>query len=123
MLPSVITFMVSPISLSTISEVRIERGIEIQTIKVLRQLPRKRRIMMPVRIAAMIASRTTPRMDARTKRDWSKRGFTFNSGVRPARILGRMALTLFTTERVDACPFLRTVSNAPRLPLVRTMFV
>ena len=38
-------------------------------ISVLRQLPRKIRIMMPVRQAAMIASRTTPLMAARTKID------------------------------------------------------
>ena len=38
-------------------------------ISVLRQLPRKIRIMRPVRQAAMMASRTTPLMAARTKMD------------------------------------------------------
>ena len=51
------------------SEVRIESGIEMQTISVLRQLPRKSRIIKPVRQAAMRASRTTPWMEARTKMD------------------------------------------------------
>ena len=35
-------------------------GIEMQTITVLRQLPRKIRIIRPVRNAAVTASRTTP---------------------------------------------------------------
>ena len=42
------------------SEVRIESGIEMQTISVLRQLPRNSRIIMPVRTAAISVSRTTP---------------------------------------------------------------
>jgi hypothetical protein len=40
-------------------EARIESGIEIAMISVLRQLPRKSRIIRPVSAAAMIASRTT----------------------------------------------------------------
>ena len=43
--------------------------METQTISVLRQLPRNSRIIMPVRTAAMRASRTTPLMAARTKMD------------------------------------------------------
>ena len=66
--------MVSPSALSTSSDERMDRGIETAMIRVLRQLPRKTRIMMAVRQAAMMASRTTPSMDARTKIDWSKRG-------------------------------------------------
>ena len=42
------------------SEVRIESGIEMQTINVLRQLPRNSRIISAVSNAAMVASRTTP---------------------------------------------------------------
>ena len=53
----------------TISEVRIESGIEMQTMRVLRQLPRNSRIISPVRTAAMTASRTTPLMAARTNSD------------------------------------------------------
>ena len=52
-----------------ISEARIESGIEMHTITVLRQLPRKIRIIRPVRKAALTASRTTPLMAARTNND------------------------------------------------------
>ena len=58
--PSVMTLMVCPNRLSTQSEARMESGIEMQTINVLRQLPRNSRIIMPVRAAAINASRTTP---------------------------------------------------------------
>ena len=51
------------------TDTRIESGIEIAMISVLRQLPRKIRIINPVRHAARIASRTTPVMAARTKMD------------------------------------------------------
>ena len=66
--------MVSPRALSTMMEVRIESGIEIAMMSVLRQLPRKIRIISPVRHAAIMASRTTPSIDARTKMDWSASG-------------------------------------------------
>ena len=46
------------------SEVRMDRGIEMQTISVLRQLPRNSRIIRPVSTAAMIASLTTPEIAA-----------------------------------------------------------
>ena len=49
--PSVITLMVWPSKHKTISEVRIESGMERQTISVLRQLPRNSRIMSPVKAA------------------------------------------------------------------------
>ncbi len=50
-------------------DTRIERGMEMMTISVLRQLPRKIRIMRAVRPAAMAASRSTPFTDASTKID------------------------------------------------------
>ena len=40
-----------------------------QTITVLRQLPRNNRIINPVKSAAVMASLSTPEMDARTKMD------------------------------------------------------
>ena len=52
--------IVSPKALSTTIEVRIDKGMEIQTINVLRQLPRNSRIIRAVRTAAMMPSRTTP---------------------------------------------------------------
>jgi hypothetical protein len=47
----------------------MERGIEMHTIIVLRTLPRKRRITIPVRPAAMVASRTMSLTAARTTID------------------------------------------------------
>ena len=47
--PSVMMLMVSCRKLSTITEVRIESGMETAMISVLRQLPRNSRIMSPVR--------------------------------------------------------------------------
>ena len=121
--PSVMTLTVWPSRLSTISDARIESGMEMQTIRVLRQLPRNIRIMRPVRNAALTASRTTPLMAARTNTDWSNNSRTCSSGVSPASILGRVFLTLSTTASVEAFPFLNTVSRAPRRPLVRTTLV
>jgi hypothetical protein len=51
------------------SELRMESGMETAMMMVERQLPRKMRIIMPVRQAAMMASRTTPLMAPRTKMD------------------------------------------------------
>ena len=50
-------------------EQRIESGMETAMMSVERQLPRKIRIMIAVRQAAMMASRTTPLMAPRTKID------------------------------------------------------
>jgi len=67
--PSVITLSVWPIALRIASDARIESGIDVITTRVLRQLPRKRRIMRPVRQAAIAPSVSTPAMAARTKSD------------------------------------------------------
>jgi hypothetical protein len=48
--------MVCPIALNAMIEVRIARGIEVAMITVLRQLPRKVRIMKEVRQAAINVS-------------------------------------------------------------------
>ena len=55
--------------LRTITEVRIERGIEIAMMTVLRQLPKKRRIISAVKQAAITASRITPLIAAFTNTD------------------------------------------------------
>ena len=47
----------------------MDSGMETAMINVLRQLPRKIRIIKPVRQAAMTASRITPLTAARTKID------------------------------------------------------
>ena len=67
--PSVITLMVWPSRLRMQSDVRIESGIEMHTISVLRQLPRNSRITVPVSNAAISVSRTTPPMADRTNSD------------------------------------------------------
>jgi len=72
--------------LSMMMEVRIDRGIDVMTIRVLRQDPRNSRIMSAVRQPAIAPSRTTPVMVARTKTLWSKRKSTLRLGGRPARI-------------------------------------
>src|ERR1700693_1758680 len=72
--PRVIILIVSPIALSTMMEARIARGMDVAMITVLRQLPRKARIMKAVRQAAISVSRTTPLIALRTKIDWSASG-------------------------------------------------
>jgi len=67
--PSVMMLIVSPSRLSVMTEVRIESGMETAMISVLRQLPRKSRIIAAVRQAAITASRITPLTAARTKMD------------------------------------------------------
>ncbi len=83
---------------------------------VLRQLPRKSRIIRPVRTAAMTASRTTPMIDPRTKIDWSPRGLMTSSGGRVEAILGSRFLTPLTTLSVEAAPDLRMVTSTARWP-------
>ena len=67
--PNVMMLIVSPSALSTISEVRMESGMETAMINVLRQLPRNVRIITAVKQAAISASRTTPEIEERTKTD------------------------------------------------------
>jgi hypothetical protein len=67
--PSVIRLIVSPKALSTASEARTERGIEIATTMVLLHEPRKRRIIRAVNAPAITPSLTTPLIAARTKTD------------------------------------------------------
>src|SRR6202049_606891 len=64
--PSVMMLIVCPIALRTMMEVRIASGIEVAMITVLRQLPRKVRIMKAVRQAAIKVSRTTQLIEIRT---------------------------------------------------------
>ena len=64
--PRVMMLMVSPRALRQRMLTRMDKGMETAMIKVLFQLPRKSKIMMAVRQAAISASRNTPWMDART---------------------------------------------------------
>src|SRR2546425_7460837 len=92
--PSVMMLRVSPSRLSVMTEVRIESGMDTAMMSVLRQLPRKSRIIKAVRQAAMSASRITPLTAARTKMDWSASGWTLSSG-------GRVGITQ-GQQRTDA---------------------
>jgi hypothetical protein len=67
--PSVIMLNVCPSADKQAMEARIDSGIDSAMIRVLRTLPRNSRIIRPVRAAAMTASRTTPDIAERTKRD------------------------------------------------------
>ena len=115
--------IVSPSALSTMIEVRIDSGIETAMISVLRQLPRKSRIISAVRQAAMMASRTTPWIEARTNSDWSASGLISSSGGSPAAMRGSVSLTRAMMSSVDAEPVLITESSAARWPSTRTMLV
>jgi hypothetical protein len=61
--------IVSPSADDTAIANSTAKGIETHTISVLRQLPRKTRIISAVRIAAVIASCATSRIEARTITD------------------------------------------------------
>ena len=69
-------------------EARIDSGIEVMTISVLRQEPRNSRIMSAVRQPAIAPSWTTPVTAARTKTLWSNKKSTLRLDGRPARIVG-----------------------------------
>ena len=92
--PSVITLIVWPIRLRMISEVRIESGIEMHTISVLRQLPRNSRIIRPVSTAAIdaFAHHAVDRRPARTAIGRTAR-VTFSAVGSAARMLGSAFFT------------------------------
>ena len=98
------------------TEDRIESGIETAMMTVLRQLPRKMRIITAVRQAAMTASRITPLTAARTKMDWSATGWILSCGGSVGITRGRRSRMPRTTSRVDAVPVLRIVTRTPRRP-------
>ena len=114
--PSVMMLMVSPSRLRAMTEDRIESGMETAMMTVLRQLPRKTRIISAVRQAAMTASRITPLTAARTKMDWSATGWIFSCGGSVGITRGRRSRMPRTTSRVDAVPVLRIVTSTPRRP-------
>jgi hypothetical protein len=64
------------------SDVKIDSGIDVATMSVLRQLPRNKSIISPVSVAAMTASVMTPSRAARTNSDWSNSGLISSSGGR-----------------------------------------
>src|SRR5713101_6938618 len=115
--PRVMTLSVWPRRYSVMTDTRRDSGIDRMTISVLRQLPRNRRIMRPVRQAAMAPSVTTPRTAARTKSDWSKSSFSSKPAGAAARIAGRDAWTRLTISSVEAPPDFRMVRSTDRRPV------
>ena len=106
-------------------EVRIDSGIETAMMSVLRQLPRKSRIISAVRPAAISASRITPltaashedRLVGQRLRSCSSGG----RGLRDARQQCRGCP--LTTSSVEALPVLMMVTSTPRWPSWRTILV
>ncbi len=107
--PSVITLSVWPSAASPMIEHRMASGIDVAMMSVLRQLPRKSRIMRAVRHAAIIASRTTPEIEERTKIDWSASSCMSSDAGSDGLIDASSAFTSFTTVRLDAFPFFSTL--------------
>ena len=67
--PRVMMLIVSPSADRQMIEARIDSGIEMAMMRVLRQLPRNSSIISAVSAAAITASRTTPSIAARTNID------------------------------------------------------
>jgi hypothetical protein len=100
--PSVITFSESPESLSPITAVRIESGIDRMTISMLRADPRKISTISATSPAAIAASRTTPISAPRTNTDWSNASRIFIPLGAVSMIDGSVSLTWSTTVSVEA---------------------
>src|SRR5207237_5451423 len=104
-------------------EVRIDRGIDVATIKVLRHDLRNSRIISAVSKPAIAPSCSTPVMAALTKTLWSNRKSTLRLDGRPARILGISLRAWSTTVRAGALPLLKLGTSAEWRPSRRTRFV
>src|ERR1035437_8250092 len=119
--PRVMMLMVSCSMARMLSEVRMESGMETAMMTVERQLPRKTRIMMAVRQAAMMASRTTPSMAPRTKIDWSESELICNCGGN----WPLMAMSLFCTplmmSSVEDEPIFMMLMRTARVAPPRTV--
>ena len=116
--------IVSPRELSTIIDVRIDSGIETAMMSVLRQLPRKSRIISAVRHGR----------DHRLAHHAGDRGLDEDrlvgerldlaapaaASARRAAAASRMPLT---TSIVEALPAFRMLTSTPRWPSCRTMLV
>ena len=106
------------------SDTRIESGIETATMSVLRQLPRKSRIISPVRQAAMTASFTTPvdRGADEERLIGDRRDLEVRRAASPV-VCASVSRTCAMMSSVDAAPVFRIVSSAARWPSTRTMLV
>ncbi len=121
--PSVMTLMVWPSRESAVKELRTASGIETVMMRVDRQLPRKIRIMNPVKVAAISPSRITAATEDLTKLDWSPTNLRLTPGGSVASIAGRRALMPEMTSSVDAEPILRMDIRTPLPPSSWTTLV
>ena len=118
------TLMVSPIAESAATDARIASGIEIVMMSVERQLPRKMRIIRPVRAAATTPSKMTELTAELTKDDWSLIVSSFRlrrQGL--AAVWASSALTPLMTSSVEADPDFRIVIRTAFAPSTRTMLI
>ena len=96
--------------------------MEIMTTMVERQEPRNSRIIKAVSAAAITPSRTTLATADLTNTDWSNSSLILRPGGAAARATCSTERTPLTTSRVEALPFLMTLSRTARSPFSRTMF-
>ena len=121
--PRVMMLMVSPIACNTRIDEKIDRGMEMAIMVVIRQLPKNNKSIKAVKSAAIKASWITPFTAALTKIDWSlKKLVSIPLGAK-AITVGNFSLIPATTSKVDAPPFLSTESNTPREPFWWTILV
>ena len=104
-------------------EVRIESGMETAMISVLRQLPRKIRIMMPVRPRQSWLRESRPDRRPHEDRLIGQRLHFQIRAARVAAICGSRLCAPATISSVEALPVLRIDTSAPRWPSSRTMLV
>ena len=119
--PSVIRLMVSPIALSKMIELRIDKGMEMAMMQVLRQLPKNSKMSAAVRQEAITASCSTLSMAALTKMDWSNIVAMLRPSGAPLAISGILDLIFSTILSVDSGPLFMTVKSTPRSPFFLTM--
>ena len=120
--PSVMTLIVWPSTDNPMMELRIDSGMEVETISVERQLPTNTSTANPASTAALNISCSTLRMEAMTNPDWSLSGVMVTPGGKVCSIPGSSALMPLITARVEALPVFRICSMMDCCPLTRTAF-
>ena len=121
--PRVIRLKVAPASARPMTEQSRARGIEVRTISVERQEPRKSSTTNATRQPTSRISWRTPLTAARTKTDWSKIGSTLSPGGAAARMSGRRARMPSMMSMVEALPSLRIEIMTALWPSSRAMLV
>ncbi len=97
--------------------------MELETITMPRQLPRKKRIMSETSADASSASRSTSCTDARTNLLWSKSSFSSIPCGAAFWSAGSMSRTESTTVSVDEPALRRMARYVERCPFTWTTFV